>query len=46
MVFFNMVKAVSTWDFESDDKFEFKALEPKHDVECDEWNAECTSKLR
>ena len=37
-----MVKSVSTWDFEFDDKFEFKALEHKHDVKCDEWNAKCT----
>jgi len=43
MVFFNMVKAAPTWDF--DDKFEFKVLGSEHDVECDEWNAECTLKL-
>jgi len=35
MDFFNMVKAASTWDFDSDDKFKFKALEPEHDIECD-----------
>jgi len=43
MVFFNMVKAASNWDF--DHKSKFKVLESEHDVECDEWNAECTLKL-
>jgi len=41
-----MVKAASTWDFESDDKFRFKAVEHEHEVECNEWNAECTLELK
>jgi len=45
MVFFNMVVAC-TWDFESDDRFKFKALERERDVECNEWKAECTLKLK
>ena len=41
-----MAKAASTWDFESDDKFKLKAMEHEHDFHCDEWNAECTLKLK
>ena len=40
MVFFNIVKGATTWDF--DDKFKFKVLGSQRDVECDEWNAEYT----
>jgi len=45
MVFFNMV-AACTWDFEFDDRFKFKALEPERDVKCNEWNTVCTLKLK
>jgi len=40
-----MVKAASTWDFESDCRLKFKALEHEHNIQCYEWNAECTLKL-
>ena len=46
MVLFNIVKAASTWDFESDDKLKSKVLEHEHDVECNKWNAECILKLK
>jgi len=41
-----MVKAADTWDFESNDNFNFKILEHEHDMECDEWNTESTFKLK
>jgi len=44
--FSKMAKVASTWDFESDDKFKLKAMEHEHDFHCDEWNAECTLKLK
>ena len=46
LVFFNLVKAVDAWDWESDKNFKFKVLEEEHDEECDEWNAESTLKLK
>ena len=44
MVFVDMVKAATTWDF--DDKFKFKVLGSNDNVECDEWNTECTLRLK
>jgi len=46
LVFFNLVKAVDAWDWDSDKNFKFKVLEEEHDEECDEWNAESTLKLK
>jgi len=43
IVFFNMVAAATTQNF--DDKFKFIMLGSEHDVECDKWNAEVTLKL-
>jgi len=39
-------EGASIRDFVSDDNFKFKALDHEHDGECDEWNAECSLKLK
>ena len=46
MVFFNLVKAVDTWDWDSDKNFRFKVMEEEHDEQCDEWNSKSTLKLK
>ena len=46
MVFFNMAKADVCWNFDKNEGFRFCLLPDDHKRDCDEWNAECTAKLK
>jgi hypothetical protein len=46
VVFFNMAKADVCWNFDKNEGFRFCLLPDDHKSDCDEWNAECTAKLK
>ena len=46
VIFFNMAQAAMDVDFDTDKGFSFCLTPDDNERECDEWNTQCTAKLK